>query len=414
MRDKQEKSPRPPWCDMNNLYDKILLTIAQHTLAPKRTLLLMTHNRYYVDQVLSAAESDGMIKSEILKMADGKESNAKEEYFKITPKGLRYLLSSNSAPWLSTVTYDNKLPSPLGGLSIDEPIKRRMLMTSMCAMMVETAGGEVELPVHGVLGTEKYQNKTIAGLLGIAESSYRRGQNENEEYDLEEIRFTDTIHVRDMIARSQSIENDTKFGRQVGIIDSHFKSVLCYAPPANTFQTNSHYKRRENATMTQWVKRFGMESAAELLRHGTASILFVKHESQFRAIALDEDGKVKKDISEGINHLYVIPFTKEGKKHLRWLMLTDDQDINTEFITNMIESGQFKKNEEWYKDVFPLVSVSDGTVYATTLQFDLPHLNRIATRISQMDGEPTGILCFKWQQPYMEALFPESKILTLR
>ena len=203
---------------------------------------------------------------------------------------------------------------------------------------------------------------------------------------------------------------DGSSGRYSGVIDSQLKSILLYVAPVYGMSWTTWLVQREVASYSVWTK---LKSIAEqsLIRHnGRCAALIVDNARRFAELYKNTDeARIDKKCSFGdpFDHFYIIPADTDGPKHLRWLLTTNDDEMNRDIIASAIKSGMYSKNSRFKPGLFPLLS-EDNNPTAIGFQFDTKHLQRVENEIVLNPSVSFTLLCFDWQEDYYKRVLPEN------
>lgn len=203
-------------------------------------------------------------------------------------------------------------------------------------------------------------------------------------------------------------------GRFSGVMESQDKTVMIFVPPSFGMGWYTWITRRERAAYNIWTKRRQVTPIDKQKKSGACAALVVDNPRDFYNIYRDTKHKQQSDTDEfggEFDHVYIVPLSVDGAKHLRWLMTTDDQAINSRIATDAIRSGAYKKYTGAYESLFPLMNVSNNRV-ALGFQFDGKHLLKVENFANKFPHEQIEFLCADWQVPYYERVLPENVHLT--
>ena len=211
-------------------------------------------------------------------------------------------------------------------------------------------------------------------------------------------------------------QNDFRAGRYQGIIESQYRSVLTYVAPLFGMLWSKRVLQKEILAYRRWRKVKGTTPPAAYKRSGVCGLLLVNNPEQFANLYYDVDGVNNRDafcFGGDFDHLYIIPVSKEGAKHLRWLMLINEDDESAQIKRLLLQQEQYTPNEIVTRaEPFPLRDRS-GVRTAIGVTFDAKVLLAIERTARKSPDEVLAVLCYRWQESYYRRVLPDNVRLIL-
>lgn len=178
---------------------------------------------------------------------------------------------------------------------------------------------------------------------------------------------------------------------------------------------NDWVTRKEEAVLKKRSVTYSDFKADQRGAKEYGAILIVYNVNQFRNLFFDTDNMTKAGGEFGgtFDHLYVVPLSHDGGKHLKWLMTTDDNEMNADIINDAIQSGSFRRSIFVAPHVF-LLQDTFGRRTALGFQLDSKLMTQIYSIATSVPDENFAVLCYEWQEPYYRVVMPENvEIITL-
>jgi len=238
------------------------------------------------------------------------------------------------------------------------------------------------------------------------------GLYENVLKESSDMIFYNSTYVKSKASDASNIASSRDYlaGRYSGIIDSHFKSVILFTAPMFGMRWQKWQTDKEMSAYNMWLKTNSTFDINKLSEVGRCAALIVDNAKQFKNLYQNIDNaKREAEVSFGgtYNHFYILPLTNDGARHLRWLMHTNDHEINEGAVKDAIESGAFYRNDKGRSRLFPLLDEEDNQT-ALGFQLDAKKIMAIEQSAKSAPSDTFTVLCFKWQEPYYAAVLPEN------
>ena len=238
------------------------------------------------------------------------------------------------------------------------------------------------------------------------------GLYENVLKESSDMIFYNSTYVKSKASDASNIASSRDYlaGRYSGIIDSHLKSVILFTAPMFGMRWQKWQTDKEMSAYNMWLKTHSTFDINKLSEVGRCAALIVDNAKQFKNLYQNIDNaKRESEVSFGgtYNHFYILPLTNDGARHLRWLMHTNDHEINEGAVKDAIESGAFYRNDKGRSRLFPLLDEEDNQT-ALGFQLDAKKIMAIEQSAILTPSDTFTVLCFKWQEPYYEAVLPEN------
>ena len=238
------------------------------------------------------------------------------------------------------------------------------------------------------------------------------GLYENVLKESSDMIFHNSTYVKSKASDASNIASSRDYlaGRYSGIIDSHFKSVILFTAPMFGMRWQKWQTDKEMSAYNMWLKTNSTFDINKLSEVGRCAALIVDNAKQFKNLYQNIDNaKREAEVSFGgtYNHFYILPLTNDGARHLRWLMHTNDHEINEGAVKDAIESGAFYRNDKGRSRLFPLLDEEDNQT-ALGFQLDAKKIMAIEQSARSTPSDAFTVLCFKWQEPYYAAVLPEN------
>ncbi len=226
----------------------------------------------------------------------------------------------------------------------------------------------------------------------------------------------DILYYRGRCIKNFAVKKDLGFatqdyakGRYNGAIISKYKNVLMYGAPMFGMSWSDWITKKEYSAFRSWSAHNSVAEPYQLSRSGVCGALVVYSVNQFKNIFLNVDEVNQAGAKFGgiYDHLYIIPLSEDGARHLRWLMMTDDLDMNNEIIEDAIACGAYRKSTKAAPHIFPLEN-ENGERTALGFFLDGKLINEIRKIAVRLPDEQFSVLCCDWQEPYYKAVLPDN------
>lgn len=393
---------------------------------------------------INRAEKKGLVKR---RKVDFKKDGRRfvDTFYHLTKEGYQYILECGTIPWFQKIALENNgfNFSIFNRRTVSNRDMERFLEITSAAYMAYKLGANVA-PQYFVTEQEecnddgeteyifakemdpqeRYLISTLVNELYTLYQEYDPG-----EYDL---RYWSSLEIkREHMNITHAQENskgscldgestdEQKYdisGRIVGILESDVNEFSVYVLPAHGLRWSNNLVDRDKSAAVfhrKEVRRRPIDS-------GYNAIMFVENPKIFQNGFFDirkrrrnNRGKVVYNLGEGYEHFCLVPLTKNGASHLRWLM---DQEID-----HHEEKGQ--RDLESTGDYTRVKLVGDyqkfalqddnGVCYAIGTLMELSLFNSIQKIYLENPEAQIGVFCFSWQAVYYQRLFPRLSIVEL-
>ena len=234
-----------------------------------------------------------------------------------------------------------------------------------------------------------------------------------DEEDEDYIIFHDRGLVKETLA-STSVKHEIRdfySGRYAGIIDSNFKSAIVYVAPRFTMPWTRWLVNAEVNAYRLWKRTNALGAVQQQERSQETCIVVVDNAHDFAYHYLAKNRvRGKGEVFGGTYaHAYIVPNDKEGVEFLKWLMLTQDDDVVRDMTQFAIDSGEFQPNQSRTSPQFTLRD-NHGIETAICMTFDAKQLNMILYYIRDISDRPFQIICFDWQKNYLQRIMPSNVV----
>lgn len=396
---------------MKNNLCVLLLALMLNRVYSRQTITALFGDAQLASRCRVQALQNGFVKETVYKLRQ--RTTHTITLYTLTKHGLKYLLDTNEDifGWL-----DAEAAQMLNILStVDRGGKRkfRLSQDTMCMTVAQKAGAYIPMDNYTCAPLSDLQTDDLT----IRDVVFAELTPELYEVLLEQSQAQkDILFFRARCIKSFAREKDLGFaaqdhakGRYNGAIISKYKNVLLYAAPMFGMAWSEWLTKKEYAAFRAWSRDHSIADAEQLRNAGVCAALVVYNEKQFINLYRNVDGTVQAgaDFGGSYDHLYIIPQTKEGAAHLRWLMTTDDISMNKEIVADAIDSGAYRKSTKAATSVFQLENLK-GERTALGFQLDAKLINRIRDIATRCPEETFGLLCFGWQAPYYAGVLPEN------
>ena len=219
--------------------------------------------------------------------------------------------------------------------------------------------------------------------------------------------------VKEMLAM-ESIRGSMKdygYDRYAGILDSKKKCILLYCAPRFTMSWASWYMMSELSSYKFWARTNSAATIQQQDKTKTTAAFVVNNARDFAYhYNTERIGKEKSEVFGGLfAHMYIIPNDRNGAWLLNWLASNDDDLLPSSLTNFAIESGEYSANTSFDAKLFPLL---DCEQRKTSLCFllDARQINAIKRYTEKNPKQYYQIMCFDWQQDYLERVLPDNII----
>ena len=353
----------------------------------------------------------------------------KIRYYQITKAGMRFMMNCDDVAWLEAIR-DIDLESYI----ILEPqyyVKENMIRyLNYTTLLILCKAAGIKLSKQVVLKSSEAKNeivddeevqkkKTVNALLNDnTDDDYWENANDLfESAGMDVAEFHGKEELKSVLAGNISADNRSfSFGRMKGILDSEHKSALAYVAGIFIMRWDAFNTLGESAALTMWNVAKSKVPLEKRRNIGKCGILVVESPNDFGRIYKYKFAKREEQIEFGkpLDHLYLIPNSKQGAGQLKWIMSSDDESENEALASRAIESGNFDKNDIRSKMEFQLRNLNNAEV-ALGFQLDIKRMNVIKKVAESHEDDEFFILCFDWQMPFYKEIMPENvKYYTLK
>ncbi len=391
----------------------------------KKLLRALMYNKVYSSQTLNCLFASSSVASRCKTQALLHDYIRKTEYrqrertthsitlYSLTKRGLNFLLENDEvlSEWLDADVASNL--SVLSNTDRRDKTKYRLSQDTMCMTVAKIAGAYIPIDNYtcrpAVLQVDD----------GITVDDVIAGQLTPEVFEQlvdQTNARKDILYYRGRCIKSFTREKDFGFatqdyakGRYNGAIISKYKNILMYGAPMFGMSWSDWITKKEYAAFRSWSSTNSVAEAYQLRRSGVCAALVVYNVNEFKNIFLNVDQVNQAGAEFGgiFDHLYIIPLSDIGARHLHWLMTTDDRSMNEEIVEDAINSGAYRKSTKAAPHIFQLENVNEER---TALGFHLDGIiiNEIRKTALRCPDEQVSVLCYDWQAPYYKAVLPKN------
>ncbi len=407
-------------------YDKFLRLLMFNRVYDSETITFLIGNNNKASRYRQKGLSEGHIKKKTYKKRE--RTIHSTTLFSLTKKGIQYI--GDHDEFITQSMALNELEQMITAMRRDDrkgERKEKIARDTSVLTFASKAGMAIPYDNY-TASTHELQGdagKDAAASLSI--DDYMRLTLSEEKYtgiDLYEkqtesgakIVFHNGICIKAFSGEANSFvgSRDYAGGRYSGVADSSFKSVFLYASPMFGMRWNRWQNERELASYRIWRKARSAAASDAFRRSGSCAAMIVESPKKFAGLYFDIDkmrSQNGEELGGSYDHFYILPFSKEGTEHVRWLMTTDDEEVNRQAVEDAVNSGAYIKNSGINFQLFPLIN-SSGEKTAIGFQLDVKKLISIERIANMVPDQSFNILCFKWQIPYYEAVIPQNVNLT--
>ena len=416
-------------------YFGILAFIALNRCIGKETLLVYIGDRSRRDRFVKKAIKEGHVKSRTIKVRKQNEKK-QETFFVITKAGLYDLTQCGTDSWWSQV-----IPEAYDSFRLFEVQERRqegyfrLLRKTSVLTMAESAGAYIPIEAYTEVKARAFDfddlsDQEDAAMSEITWPEFLRNNLSQESYEKHSFLvmnnsderlssfavFHSAMSMKTEIAKSVShiTSADVQRGRDLGISDSHVKSLRISAVSTFGMSWNEWMKKPENNAYAVWSKAHAVASQSQLSKSGWTAALLVKNPRQFASLYHDsgEGEDAQHDISKNsfggdFAHFYIIPVSNEGVIHLKQLLFNSEPELMASIIDSAVTALGYTRseNQPQRKKCFSLVS-PEGDEVSVGFMNDAKTMLQIEAAALAEPDKNFGVLCYEWQLPYYEKIMP--------
>lgn len=402
-----------------------------------RFLSLLMFNRVYDSQTINLyfedpqkasyyrqkALKNGHIKK--ITFTKRERTKHKTDLYSLTKKGLRYFTEHDTiiTPQLTMYEASNYLNVLKRGDL--KPERQEKIARDTAAITLASKAG-ISIPVDNYTNSlreisSEEQEDTNASLSDFFQSSLT--DELYQSFGLYENASPDspmTFHNSSCVKLSAGNANtyvtsrDYLAGRYSGVIDSHLKSILIYAAPMFGMKWSKWIVEKERNAYRLWKTSHGVAGThnSEAVKSDCAALI-VDNPNQFSNLYRDVD-KVQMGSEEifggPFKSFYILPLNMNGAKHLRWILMNNDDTMNAAITNDAIESGSYVRNDRANPGLFPLLNAYDQRT-ALGFQLDAKQMMKIERVALSIPSETFEVLCYDWQVPYFKSVMPENVVI---
>ena len=404
-----------------NTYLKFLYLLMLNRFVDSKAITLyfgsMDKGTYYRQKVLA----DGFARKQTV-YAD-QDKHAPVTVFCLTKAGLNFIISHDR--YLDELFEPSYAPFPYpihNRMETKQEKKLRLIRRSTALILAHKAGAVIPIENYttlirdvapdsdGYSLTEFIRDNLTSEIYTYFNPYGYRGQDQD-------ITFHTDLCMKVAAGGINNAANiqDYLNGRFSGIVDIKKKSVLLYtAPPAGGLSWTKWRVDKEELCYRIWVKLHQQENLIEIKRSGSCAALIVDNPKAFFNLYYNKDkSPTSKNYVFGdpFTHFYIIPATLEGAGHLRWLITTNDGDVNRQLISKAINSGRFSRNTQFFVGLFPLVN-QNKEFTALGFHLDVKVMQTIEQKARENPDQKFNVLCFDWQTAYYKIIMPNNVSIT--
>ena len=380
-----------------------------------RTFSLMFENDAYASTCKQNALRDKLISE--TKYSKRERTLHSVRMYQLTRKGVKYVLDNNEVvDGLTSLRY--QLGKGLTVLAQDERSgdkKFRIARSTTAATIANLAGADIPADnyIIGPTNESAANSKCIEDIIRDELVEHEYDDIQLYTVDNPEIVFHSNAAIKSILSKQDSSNDDKDLagGRYSGIIESPFKSAIMYVAPLFGMSWGDWAMKKDIAALHLWRKFNSATPISYIKRSGLSAILLVTNSEQFTNLYYNTDNAIGNDkagFGGKYEHLYIVPITREGAKHLHWLMTRDDEEENLRIKERMIQGGFYSNNEHFIKaEPFEL---RDQAKRRTSIcfNFDAKKILSIESAAKNHPNEQFTVLCYEWQEPYYQRVLPSN------
>ncbi len=398
----------------NQKYTRFLLRLLFCRVLDSRSISYLFDNEnaasYYRQKALDAGH--------IRKYTYSKRARVqhKENMFMLTQEGFHYLLENETSVLSNFNEYDFvcKLSVHSCGTKSSE---RRLKTAKDSAALVFAAMAGACIPFENFSTFISPEDTRIP--IESTEDFVRHWLDKDMYSALQVFRTKDSqieFHNQKIVKVSVSRANDFvsmhdyQSGRCSGVIESRSRAMNLYTAPMFGMSWSPWLTEREISALVLWKKMRSSLRPEAITPYDNQAGLIVTGLRQFVNLYRDVDHASRSSMEEFggcYDHLYILPFSKEGAEHLHWLMDHMDAELNDQAKQHLFIYEKYKINEAGNRRIFPLCD-PDGCPTALCFLLDAKQLLQIERQADYFPTWTFTVLCFPWQVPYCRGVLPEN------
>ena len=396
-------------------YLNLLSLLMLNRVYDSKTITIQCGNEIVASKYRKKLIEEGHAKKQTLVLKEGKQRSV--TIFTLTKKGFQFLTQHDKNITYALCTQDMGEDIPLkSDFETKATTKLRLIRRTKAITVASKAGAMIPLENYTIQndGEERDQDNDYSMSDYIAETLEEKDYHKIDPYREKNVSKEFVFHTDAFIKQNAGAANkltsvqDSASGRYSGVADSELKSILLYVAPVYGMSWTKWLAKREMPAFSIWTKTKAIASPEQLRRSGTCAALIVDNAKRFHDLYKNTDNaKVGEDASFGdpFKHFYIIPADNYGVQHLRWLLSTNDDEINSSIMESAVDSGMYRKNTSFTPSLFPLLNADDEPV-AINFQFDAKHLQRIESVATKNPSTTFNLLCYDWQEDYYKRILP--------
>lgn len=427
----------------------MLRLTALHQSVPAEVVLSQHESLRYAQQVLKRAIDDGNLKMTNGRPVRSGRHRITNRAVTITPQGFRFLLETAAGGagnagdrdgWMYHLDPEQvRSRTSLLGRQLGEMEMRRLLRFSETNAFCGIAGISTALtPNAWVLKGNETECDDNGGNSGdgagsILEMICRAEQEEGEDSRGKLLklspssalslpdnfkRFLTMRDIRAELLLGGGTGHDYDRCTAAGIADGKRRVIMLYTHHDVGFRWTEWNRNFDIKILKLYRSRYSILSPPLNPDPALCGAVLIRNAQELKRIYRDTDGVrrwVRKEgeqvprnvLGDGLDRLYAVPKTNAGAKHLNELLTCTDTERISAFILPLVASGRLERYED-YPDVFPVRL--GGVPYAAGVYMDINRMKRMELLKTRGMVKEFGILCYEWQMPYYEALFPDSTV----
>lgn len=418
-------------------YAQFLTAIALNRVIEARALNMIASKDQRASFVAFALENRHLKKQKLIeynavKMQHTRKAEEKSErkernaitYYTITREGVQYLADNKSL--FFDFKFSPTTVSLFRGSEYSNSGRKKLINATTALLIARAAGANIraeslcyqdEESDDGAF-EEVNQDKTVYTLKdyyteflpGSAFNELRAFPDLTEETKSKERKeYHSAAEAKHMLARASvsGAIRDFNVGRYAGVLDSEYKSLLLFVAPSFTMSWAKWLVDRERNNHMLWTRSCGLIDPVQGRKNGPSAALIVNNAHDFVYHYKNErEGKdINEQFGNGFQHVYIIPKTVEGAKHLGYLMEIDDAEYLVMTAETLLESNAYSWGNR--NSPYPIKS-RNGVESAIGFLMDAVQIRSLVLYAEKNKEVRFRLFCLHWQKEYYERILPEN------
>ena len=394
------------------LYTLILYELATKVSVPKVALYAMAKNKQTIERLVATGKQRNHIREEKYEVPRKGTRSLIVPVLTITNAGLHYLATEcqSDIPWIPDISGVTQIKS--NSMTKAEFVKQTHRI-SVAALMADMTGAEEKI-LHI---SRDLNNPAI--MSNCLENSLTLFNKQNAVTDSKLPVFYDSLQIKREV---EDLFGDT--GRTADVRGGQMAGVICCEGNFFIVYTSLPYLMYNGAPWLLIKDQLSFKSFTnEILHHWYPSdklngIIFVPDIKMFERVYREQQSILQSrsnrtwitTVENIFKSLTVIPISNHGVHELYAVLHTNAEQETHDVVEHLIWTGDFYPNKAVSLSIFPLTDPFD-VLYHVCLHLDIAKLIKLqAVQRAYCEGHTVGILCRRWQVPFLEAVLTNIEV----